>query len=73
MVYLEIKQRVDRVTQKRRIKLKYKDALAILHDEQYPSEYDEEDVQVIDELLHLVKTYNLKPSVITTYDRQAFF
>jgi len=73
IVYAEIKQRVDRVTQKRRVPMKYKEALALIHEEKIPEGYSRSDNEVLNEILNIVKTYNLVPSVITTYKRQAFF
>lgn len=73
IVYVEIKQRVDRVTQKRRVPMKYKEALRLIHDKQIPNWYSPNDTEVINEILNLVETYNLEPSAITTYKREAFF
>lgn len=73
IVYLEIKQRVDRVTQKRRVPMKYKEALDLIHNEKLPEWYSSSDNEVLNEVLNLVKTYELQPSVITTYKREAFF
>lgn len=73
MVYVEIKQRYDRVTQKRRVPMRYKDAIALIEDNIYPENYEPEDKPVLDEIIELVRLYDLKPAAITTYDRQAFF
>lgn len=73
MVYVEIKQRVDRVTQKRRVPMKYSEALDLIDNEILPKNYNLKDKVVLDEIINLVKTYNLKPSAITTYNRQAYF
>jgi SPX domain protein involved in polyphosphate accumulation len=73
IVFLEIKQRVDRVTQKRRVPMKYVEVLNLIENEIIPDGYQEHDLAVINEVLNMVKTYNLKPSAITTYNRQAFF
>lgn len=70
-VFLEIKQRVDRVTQKRRFPLKYKDAL-LFCDEGIIPPHDKKDHPVVSEIDTMLKLYNLKPQVITTYDREAF-
>ncbi len=73
IVYVEIKQRVDRVTQKRRVPIKYKEALELIHEEKIPKWYSPQDNEVMNEILNLLKTYELKPSAITTYKREAFF
>ena len=70
-VFLEIKQRVDRVTQKRRIRLPYKDALLLCNDRQIPEHYPS-DRAVISEIYVFVWQNNLAPACIVSYDRQAF-
>ncbi|MBU0649137.1 polyphosphate polymerase domain-containing protein [Patescibacteria group bacterium] len=71
IVFLEIKQRVDRVTQKRRIPLKYKDALLFCREGIIPK-YEPEDEATVEEMYSLLKLYDLRPTAITTYERQAF-
>lgn len=70
-VFLEIKQRVDRVTQKRRAILPYGDALRLCNDRQLP-ECEPEDQAVIEEIYVFLWQYNLRPVSIVRYDRQAF-
>ena len=72
-VFVEIKQRIDRVTQKRRVWMSYKEAKALLEDEIMPEKYRSEDLPVLEELLFMVKKDDLMPAVITTYNRQAYF
>lgn len=69
-VFVEIKQRVDRVTQKRRAMLPYIDALRLCNDRQIP-ECDLEDRPLIEEAYLILWQYNLIPSCIIRYDRQA--
>ena len=69
-VFVEIKQRVDRVTQKRRALLPYIDALRLCNDRQMP-EIDLDDRPLIDEAYVFLWQYNLIPSSIIRYDRQA--
>lgn len=71
-VFVEIKQRYDRVTQKRRVPMKYKDAKKLIEEEIIPEWY-EDDIDTMNEILNLAKTYDLRPSAITTYKREAFF
>lgn len=73
LVYVEIKQRIDRVTQKRRVWMTYGQSKRLLEDWIYPENYREEDKAVLDELHHLATTQQLFPAAITCYDRQAFF
>lgn len=70
-VFLEVKQRVDRVTQKRRLLLPYNDALRLCNDRQVP-EHAPEDRAVVDEIYVFLWQYNLLPATIVNYDRQAF-
>lgn len=69
-VFVEIKQRVDRVTQKRRAMLPYIDALRLCNDRQM-LESDPEDRPLIEEAYVFLWQYNLIPSSIIRYDRQA--
>ena len=70
-IFLEVKQRVDRVTQKRRAVLPYREALRLCNDRQIP-EHDPEDKVVIEEVYVFLWQYNLRPVSIVRYDRQAF-
>ncbi|MFZ5820265.1 MAG: polyphosphate polymerase domain-containing protein [Chloroflexota bacterium] len=71
-VFVEIKQRVDRVTQKRRAVLTYGGALRLCNDRQLPDHYAPEDQAVIEEIYAFLWRYNLRPTSIVHYDRQAF-
>ena len=70
-VFLEIKQRVDRVTQKRRAVLPYSQALRLCNDRQMP-DYVPDDRDTIEEIYVFLWQYNLRPATIVRYDRQAF-
>jgi len=70
-VFLEIKQRVDRVTQKRRVVLSYGDAIHLCNDRQLP-EITDEDRTTLEEMYVFLWQYNLRPVSIVRYDRQAF-
>ena len=70
-IFVEIKQRVDRVTQKRRIVLPYRDALRLCNDRQIP-DYSPEDKPVIEEIFVFLWQYNLRPVTIVRYQRQAY-
>ncbi len=68
-MFVEIKQRIDRVTQKRRAVLPYGDALDLC-DERIVPDHEERDAAVVDEAFELVVRHNLQPSCITTYQRE---
>ncbi|MBN1266420.1 MAG: polyphosphate polymerase domain-containing protein [Anaerolineales bacterium] len=69
-VFIEIKQRVDRVTQKRRVSLPYGDALRLCNDRRMPDFSAEQ--PFFDEVYAFLWQYNLRPMSIVRYDRQAF-
>jgi hypothetical protein len=70
-VYVEIKQRVDRVTQKRREALSYGDALRLCNDRLMP-DCMENQQPFLDEVYAFLWQYNLRPTSIVRYHRQAF-
>ena len=69
-VCVEIKQRVDRVTQKRRAVLPYGDALRLCNDRQIP-DCAPEDRALLEEIYVFLWQYNLRPLSIVRYNRQA--
>lgn len=68
-VFVEVKQRIDRVTQKRRAVLPYGDALELCDERMIP-DYDEQDEAVVHEAFELVVRHDLRPACITTYQRE---
>jgi len=68
-VFVEIKQRVDRVTQKRRAVLPYADALALCDDRVIP-EHEAQDEAVVHEAYELGLRHSLQGSCITSYQRE---
>lgn len=71
-VFVEIKQRLDRVTQKRRVIIPYREALLLCNQRQYPENVTPQDEAVMDEIYAYIWQYNLRPVSIVRYDRQAF-
>lgn len=71
IVFAEIKQRVDRVTQKRRVPLPRKDAKLLCNQREIP-EHDSKDSATVQEIAHFAYEYNLQPTCITSYFRQAW-
>ncbi|MBC8507272.1 MAG: polyphosphate polymerase domain-containing protein [Chloroflexi bacterium] len=71
-VFVEIKQRLDRVTQKRRVVLPYRDALKLCNERTLPDEYAPQDRLVLEEIQAMAWQYNLRPVSIVSYFRQAF-
>ncbi|SDF41738.1 VTC domain-containing protein [Lentzea fradiae] len=70
-VFVEIKQRVNRVTQKRRVQLPYGQALRLCAG-QAPASVPGRDRAFVDEVLDLVGRLALRPSAMTGYQRQAY-
>src|SRR5512138_2625638 len=71
-VFVEIKQRLDRVTQKRRAVLSYRAAMLLCNDRQFPEEFAGEDRAVLDEIHAYLWQFNLRPASLVRYERQAF-
>jgi hypothetical protein len=70
-VMFEIKQRINRTTQKRRVPLRLRDAYALAAGESV-SIPRAEDALVADEIAYLARTMDLRPSCVVAYVRQAF-
>ncbi len=71
-VFAEIKQRVNRVTQKRRVRLPYEDALALCAGNP-PEAFDPRDAAVLEEIETMVRQNMLRPTTVVGYVREAFF
>jgi SPX domain protein involved in polyphosphate accumulation len=69
-VYVEIKQRVDRVTQKRRARMTYREALRLCSGRVRP-QCEAEDRAIMDEVETMLWQYNLHPVSVVGYHRQA--
>ena len=70
-VYVEIKQRVNRVTQKRRVPLPYRLARRLC-DGRGMVEHDGAQRAFLEEVLGLVSGLDLRPVTVTGYQREAF-
>ena len=70
-VFVEIKQRVNRVTQKRRISLPYAQARMLCDERTDPNNASVRQA-FVNEVLTLCQMADLKPMVITTYHREAY-
>jgi SPX domain protein involved in polyphosphate accumulation len=69
-VFVEIKQRIDRVTQKRRAVLSYRDALRLCNQREIPDCLPEDEA-VVEEIGEFVWRYNLSPACVIRYSRLA--
>jgi len=70
-VFVEIKQRLDRVTQKRRVVLPYQDAL-LLCDQRTVPQHRPQDRAVVEEIHTMLWQYNLRPASMIRYLREAY-
>ncbi|EZH66371.1 hypothetical protein DH09_10585 [Bacillaceae bacterium JMAK1] len=70
--FLEIKQKYNRVVNKRRTLITLKDAYDYLYNNAYNREnYNVSNPQILGEVSAFSSLYELKPSVVVSYDRQA--
>lgn len=70
-VFVEIKQRVNRVTQKRRIALPYRKARELC-DGRVLIDHEPGEAAFVEEVLELITGLNLRPTAMTGYHRDAF-
>ena len=70
-VFVEIKQRVNRVTQKRRVGMSYEQA-RVLCDDRRMIDYDRSGRAFLEEVLGLVDGLDLRPIAMTGYQREAY-
>jgi SPX domain protein involved in polyphosphate accumulation len=69
-VFVEVKQRLNRVTQKRRILLPYREALRFCNERQWVVSHSADD-PVAEEVMGMLWQYNLHPASVVTYNRLA--
>lgn len=69
-VFVEIKQRVDKTTQKRRVTMPYADARLLCDRRQIP-EHASSDAGTLNEIYGLLAQYDMRPACIVRYRRQA--
>jgi hypothetical protein len=72
-VYLEIKKKVCGVVNKRRTKLKLKEAYDFVSTGEKPEVKNYMNKQVINEIQYILSRYDLKPKLYLAYDRKALF
>ncbi|MBM4431200.1 MAG: polyphosphate polymerase domain-containing protein [Chloroflexi bacterium] len=74
-VFVEIKQRLNRVTQKRRLSLPYREALRLCDERQMPhldpSRHTAQDADLVEEVADMLWRYDLRPASVVRYARQA--
>jgi hypothetical protein len=70
--HVEIKQRINRTVQKRRLVLPLRDAVALCRGDEPPGVLDSLDAEVASEVRYMVRAQWLRPTCIVSYLRQAF-
>ena len=70
--FIEIKQRINKTVQKRRIILPYDEAIALCSSGEFTTVVSEEDQAVVDELRYLHHTLQLQPACVVGYQRLAY-
>ena len=70
--FAEIKQRINRTVQKRRLKLPLVDAISLCAGDFDPFELEGLDQACASEIQYMVRAANLRPSCIVSYRRRAF-
>lgn len=71
-VMVEIKQRINRTVQKKRLVLPLGTAESLCNDRVLPEGLDTLDQQVAHEVLYLTHSMHLEPSAVTAYNRKAY-
>lgn len=70
--HVEIKQRINRTVQKRRLVLPLQQAEALCRADLPEAEFDELDAAVASEVHYMVRAQQLRPTAVVSYIRQAF-
>ena len=72
-VFLEIKRKFNGIVNKRRTKLRLKEAYDFINSGHEPETAKYMNKQVLNEIEYFLHTYNLKPKLYMAYDRIAYF
>lgn len=72
LCFIEIKQRINKTLQKKRILLPYASAVELCELREAVTGADEADQAIIDEIIYLGHTLQLQPACVVTYNRLAF-
>lgn len=70
--FVEIKQRINRTVQKRRIVLPLDAAERLCSGTRFPTDLDEADTATANEIAYMQRALTLRPKAIVSYRRQAF-
>ncbi len=70
--FAEIKQRMNRTVQKRRVVLPLDDAMALCRGGTDPLDLEGRDAETASEILYMVRAMHLRPKCVVSYRRRAF-
>jgi hypothetical protein len=70
--FVEIKQRINRTVQKKRVILPLAQAQRLCDDAEVPSGLDAADMAAAEEMAYMVRVLHLKPKAIVSYRRRAY-
>lgn len=70
--FVEIKQRLNRTVQKKRVVLPIAEALRLCNHAEVPLGLDASDTEAAEEMAYMIRSLGLKPKAIVSYRRRAF-
>ena len=73
IVFLELKKKINKIVNKRRIVLTYKEAIDFLEKGIRPNTYEYINNQVLNEIEYYLTKHDVHPAVFIGYSRKAFF
>lgn len=71
-VFLELKKKVDKIVSKRRVMMKFEDAMNFIKTGQYGHEYSQKAI-ILEEIKNHITKFSVEPKVFIAYDRVALF
>lgn len=70
--FVEIKQRLNRTVQKKRVILPLEEALRLCNHAEVPKGLDASDTEAAEEMAYMIRSLGLKPKAIVSYRRRAY-
>lgn len=70
--FVEIKQRINRTVQKKRVILPMEEALRLCNEAEVPKGLDARDTAAAEEMAYMIRVLHLKPKAIVSYRRRAY-
>jgi hypothetical protein len=70
--FVEIKQRINRTVQKKRVILPLEEALRLCNHAEVPKGLDSSDTDAAEEMAYMIRSLGLKPKAVVSYRRRAY-